>query len=594
MRTRFPALALCLGLNTTLPAPAQADRQAHPHPAHEDMAIPAGALEALADAVEGYVEDGSVVGGELLVVHDRRTVLHRAFGWRDREDSVRMEIGTIFNIRSMTKPLVGIAAQVLIDEGRLALDDRVATILPAFDNTRARAITVEQLLTHRAGLPMSVVTRLDEYPDLQAIASAAGVQGPQWEPGEEFHYSDAGADALGAVIEGVSGTSLEDFINERVLGPLSMTETFAQLEASDPRWSRVGSLYVRGPDGLVRIWRPEGASMYPFLWGSQGLYSTVTDYARVLAMWLDGGKAGDRRILSTEAVSRMLAPRSSMAPGGFVTAFPGLDVYYGQMAQLWTDADGRIRVIGHGGSDGTIAWAWPELDLMVLYFTQTRGNTTWYRLQRVIERKLLHPVLYTDTPADPERFRPFLGTYVGTFGPFRDDEFRVLVQDGLLALNVPGLFTSPLEEPDSTGRWTLSYSNNVSISFERNQTDSVVAMTWHDGGSAFRLARGAVPAEVALTEADVAPLLGWYRDLEAGTEVEIVFEDGRLAARVPGVPFLQTFHPPDADGFWALQANAMVRVHFERDEAGRVTAYTVHTPDGSTFKRPRISGKEGR
>jgi CubicO group peptidase (beta-lactamase class C family) len=371
------------------------------------------ALAGLAATVARFVEEEAVVGAELLVLEGGRVLLHEAFGWRDREEQLPMQLNTIYNIRSMTKSLVGAAIQILIDEGRLAPAQPVAEFLPGFDNDASRTITVEHLLTHRSGLPVSVVQGLNDYPDLFALANAAGERGPEFEPESRFSYSDAGADALGAIVQVVTGMTLEEFLQIRLLEPLGMEDTFGTLEADDPRWDRVASLYLGRPGSWIRGWKPEGASMYPFMWGSQGLYSTPADYARFLALWMDQGVCGTRRILST--------------PSG---AGQGSDPV----------------VIGHAGSDGTIAWAWPDRGLTVLYFTQSRGTVTHLRLERALEWLLIDPESHP-TPPDPARLRPFLGEYVANFGPFKDAMFRVFEQDGFLAVEIPGQVTTELRDP---------------------------------------------------------------------------------------------------------------------------------------------------
>ena len=120
---------------TSTPVPVEAaaiasDAPEGPFPpaAPESVGLSEAALAELAGIVEGYVADGRIVGAEILVIKNRRTVLHEAYGWKDRDDGIPLEIGTIYNIRSMTKPLTGAAAQCLIDEGLIALDDRVADL----------------------------------------------------------------------------------------------------------------------------------------------------------------------------------------------------------------------------------------------------------------------------------------------------------------------------------------------------------------------------------------------------------------------------------------------------------------------------------
>lgn len=168
----------------------------------ESQGISPEALRKLAEIVGGYVQDDKVVGSELMVLKNRRIVLHEAFGWRERDEELAMSLNTLFNIRSMTKPVVGTAIQMLIDEGKLALDDPVAKYLPSSDNDTSRDITVKHLLTHRSGLPLTMVAAsLGEYDSLRKLADGAGERGPDFDPGSAFRYSDTGFDDLGALVE---------------------------------------------------------------------------------------------------------------------------------------------------------------------------------------------------------------------------------------------------------------------------------------------------------------------------------------------------------------------------------------------------------
>jgi len=166
---------------------AAQDRAAFAAAKPEEMGLKAENLQAIADEVAGYVKAGTIVGAELLVIKNRKTILHDVYGDRDREEQRPMERNTLFNTRSMTKPLTGVAVQMLIDEGKLQLDDPVSKFLPAFDTDKSRAITIRQLLTHRSGLSLSILsTKIDQYPNLQAQAKANGEKGLQFKPGEKF------------------------------------------------------------------------------------------------------------------------------------------------------------------------------------------------------------------------------------------------------------------------------------------------------------------------------------------------------------------------------------------------------------------------
>ena len=122
---------------------------------------------------------------------------------------------------------------------------------------------------------------------------------------------------------------------------------------------------------------------------AQGFYSTTADYARFLAMVMDGGVVDGTQLLSKAAITRMLTPVSKST---IPTGFAGLRSSYGQLMHLY-HKDGEVIAFGHSGSDGTYAWAWPARDLMVLYFTQSRGSITMNRMEAVIDSLIARPIL---------------------------------------------------------------------------------------------------------------------------------------------------------------------------------------------------------
>ncbi len=127
----------------------------HGYPVEREALVPVEVLEELSATIHEHFEDDYIVGAEFLVIKSGHIIMHEAYGWMDREELKPMEHNTIFNIRSMTKMLTGASAQILIDEGRLSLDDKVSQYLPGFNNRKSGGIIIEQLLTHRSGLPLS-------------------------------------------------------------------------------------------------------------------------------------------------------------------------------------------------------------------------------------------------------------------------------------------------------------------------------------------------------------------------------------------------------------------------------------------------------
>ncbi len=607
IRPALAAAVLGLVLGAT---PLTATEPAEPFPpaTPESVGLSSEALAALADEVEGYVDRDMAVGAELLVIKDRQTVLHEAYGWRDREAGLPMERDTVFNIRSMTKPLTGAAAQALIDDGLLELDDRIAEYLPGFDNEASGAITIEQLLTHTSGLPLTTVQSTDQYGSLQELADAAGEGGPEFEPGSKFWYSDTGTDVLGAVVEQASGQPLSEYVGERLLGPLGMDDSYYPGEHEGTELDRTASLYVGRVGEWAPFWGPGAEPFYPYAWGSQSLYATPRDYARFLAMWLDGGMVGEQQVLSGEAVARMLTPDAPMGSLGsdapYPTLYPDLRAYHGQMAVLHVAGDSvdalppagtPPEIVGYSGSDGTIAWAWPQRDLMILFFTQSRGGSSPIRLEAEIDRLLLDP------PAGPlaratEAEADLLGVYTANFGPFRDEPFEILWRDGQLALDIPSQFIFPLDRGPEDERWALRGAPGAELDFALDEAGAVVGLRLHQGDAVFDVPKGTPEpsVEVALQPKDVGPFLGWYREAATGREVEVLLRDGRLAVRIPEAPEPLDFYPPDDDGIWRLRISQSVGFEFAAED-GVADSIVARGPGGeTTFERFDPSEAEGR
>jgi CubicO group peptidase (beta-lactamase class C family) len=453
--------------------------------------IPADALEGLSATIHGHFESGNIVGAEFLVIKNGYIIMHEAYGWMDREELKPMEHNTIFNIRSMTKMLTGASAQILIDEGRLRLDDKVSQYLPGFNNRKSGGITIEQLLTHRSGLPLSTLTSLDEFDDLYSIGNSIGEKGPEFTPGSKFWYSDAGSEALGAVIEVVSGVTLDIFVRERLLNPLDMNDTFYITELEAPL-DRFTSLYIGTPGSWEKWWMP-GEPFYPFAWGSQSLYSTPMDYTRFISMLMNGGTHNGDKILSEDAIDRILTPVSIMtsldSDMPAVTGFPFTEVYYGQMSVLNISSDGQLQVFGHSGSDGTWAWAFPEHDLMIFYFTQSRGQVTGVRLETDLDRLLVNPE-YAPPPEIVEKYRPYLGTYISESAASRGEEFTILIHNEHLGFDIPSLFILELKDPlTERGRWYFRLDDQLSIEFIRDRFGNIVGLRFYEPGYTHRMTK---------------------------------------------------------------------------------------------------------
>ena len=147
------SFVLALVLSFQLPVLAQENASPFSRSSPEDVGMSSERLRHVVNTVQEWVNNDEIVGAVMLVIRHDKVVLHEAVGWNDREKNIPMEVGNIVQMRSMTKPLTGTAVLMLMEEGRLLLDDKVSQYLPSFDNPRSKDITIYQLLTHTSGLP---------------------------------------------------------------------------------------------------------------------------------------------------------------------------------------------------------------------------------------------------------------------------------------------------------------------------------------------------------------------------------------------------------------------------------------------------------
>lgn len=471
-------------------------------------------LEKLDHTVEEFIEKDLAVGAELLVIQDGKTLLHESYGYSDKEDEEKWANDTVCNIRSMTKSITSAAAQILIDQGKLELDVPVAQYLEGFDNPKSKSITVRQVLTHRSGLPLTNLLSPFQFESLEEQVAASGENGPIHEPGSKFWYSDAGTDVVGQLVEKVSGEKLDQFVTREILVPLEMTNTFYCFDLEDERWESVASLYLGSPNNWNRFWKPGERLFYPFAWGSQTIYSTASDYARFLAMIMNRGKVGDRQLLSEAAIDRMLEPVSEMKMMGsdasFPTSFRNMRPYYGQMMVSYRDyrAEDPSSVaplaFGHSGSDGTISWAWPDRNLVVVYFTQSRGGRTPLTIEKSIDQLLVHGGEPVAVEEAPDEYKPLVGTYVANFANFDNEEFTVEYSSGKLILDVPSQMRFELLKPDSEGLYPFAVApDRVKLLFERNDDGEVIGLKMHQGDNVFDVPRkGREPSKESSDKSD--------------------------------------------------------------------------------------------
>jgi CubicO group peptidase (beta-lactamase class C family) len=284
--------------------------------------IPAKGTAALSAFLKGATDRGDVPGVVVAVVNKDGLLYNEAFGVSSTASKRAMTKDTIFNMASMTKPITSTAIMILVEEGKLKLDDEVGKYVPKYKDpvvitkfneadatfeTRPakRPITIRHLLTHTSGIGYGFSS-----PTLTKIMQKTG-KGEMdmpllFDPGESWAYG-ASTRVLGYVVEAISGQKIDAFLQSRILGPLGMTDTAYLVPES--KYSRIVAVNARGDDGKF-VERPIPAKIPATVQGDGGLYGTASDYGLFLRMLLNGGILGGKRILSEASVKTMLAPHT--------------------------------------------------------------------------------------------------------------------------------------------------------------------------------------------------------------------------------------------------------------------------------------------
>lgn len=363
-------------------------------------------LGKISEFVDREIAAGNLAGAVTLVARHGQVVLFESAGRYGIEENRPMDKDALFRIFSMTKPITTVAAMILYEEGAFHLGDPVAKYLPELKDMQLlidgspvppqRQMTIEQLMTHTAGLtngwhlehPVERAYRdaaLYQSADLDAFIDKLATLPLRFEPGTRYHYSVA-TDVLGALVERLSGQTLEQFFQARIFDPLDMHDSFFNVPESKVArlagghlWNAERQLMEPMPAGLLPP--PSGVTLFS---GGGGLISTARDYWRFCEMLRQGGSLDGVRILGPKTVQAMTMARlTPQVRNNGATEYPASHLYPGQSfglgAGVITDP-AQAQVISSkgeyswGGIANTKFWIDPEEDLIVVFMSQVMGT----------------------------------------------------------------------------------------------------------------------------------------------------------------------------------------------------------------------------
>ena len=384
-----------------------------------EVGVDAARLARIDRHLARYVDDGRLAGWQVVVTRREQVVHASVYGERDLEAGLKVEPDTLWRIYSMTKPITAVVAMSLYEEGAFSLNDPVSRFLPEFADMRVlvggnaeqpktvpatEPMRLWHLLSHTAGLTYAF-TKSSVLDDMYRLAGADPLFDPtadlptmcsRWaslpllfEPGSAWNYSVA-TDVLGRVIEVITGSTLDEVFQARVLGPLQMDQTRWHVAGEDQQ--RLAALYVPDPAGGKALRYDvlgAGALSEPaLLSGGGGLVSTAADYERFTRMLLRGGELDGARVLGPRTLALMTRNHlpggvdlASVGRGMFSeTVFDGVGFGLGfsvntdPVANKVTTSPGEFA---WGGYASTAFWVDPVEQLTAHFFTQLVPSATY-------------------------------------------------------------------------------------------------------------------------------------------------------------------------------------------------------------------------
>lgn len=334
---------------------------------------------SLTEVLEPFVERHAVAGVVVLVADKDKVLDLEAVGYADIANKKPMHKDSIFWIASQSKPITAAAFMMLVDEGKVSLDDPVEKYLPEFKNLKVmvkdkdgtvklnkpkRPPTVREILSHTSGLRFASAK---EKPTLDGLKLADAVRSYTQEPlltepGTKWQYSNAGINTAGRIIEVVSGMPYEDFLDKRLFEPLGMKDT--TFWPNEEQLKRLAKSYHPNKDKTDLVEGKIGQLRYPLNdrkrqpMPAGGLFSTARDVGRFCQMVLNGGTFEGKRYLSEKAVKLMTSKQT------------GDQLKEGYGLGWGTGGD----AFGHGGAHATDMKILPRQGLVLVYMVQEYGG----------------------------------------------------------------------------------------------------------------------------------------------------------------------------------------------------------------------------
>jgi CubicO group peptidase (beta-lactamase class C family) len=537
-------------------------------------------LDLLVEQLEQQRQTLHVPGMAIAVVKDDEVILIHGFGIANVEKETPVTPETIFAIGSTTKAFTSTLVGMLVDEGKMSWDDPVTKYLPYFQmnvesDDESAEVTLRDVLSHRTGFTrMGLLFASGQIPRDEVLLDSTKAE-PYVPFREKFYYSNVMYMSAGVAAGKAAGTDWDTLIKERIFEPLDMDSTTTSVLQAE-KDSRLSLGYLWDEDLQVYEYKP--MRNVDNIGPAGAINSNVLDMAQWLRLQLGRGEYEDLHLISEENLRETWTKQIDITEG--------IGYGMGWMIREW---EGQ-PVIEHGGNiDGFSAQVamLPESDIGFVLLTNASVSP-----MPPLAINLVWDTLLGEEPADTgtaEDYEPYIGEYVANFGQFQDTIFTVLVQNDRLAVDVPSQQVFELKEPDQEGKWYFVISNEIAVSFERDEADNVIGMKMYQAGMTFDLPREGIEIAAEIPLDELQKYLGSYRSEQLGITVEVLIQNNRLAADVPG-QMVYELYPPDEEGMWFFRVTPDISLSFSETPDGNVESLTMYQA-GQEFIMPQIESK---
>lgn len=345
----------------------------------ESVGMSTERLQRVHKFMQEYIDTNQISGSVTLIARKGKVVHFEAQGWRYKEENAQMEKDAIFSLMSMTKPIVSTALMMLWEDGKFMLDDPISKWLPAYSKMMVsdvsgqvpavRPVTVRNVLTHTSGLSLEPGPRPPTL--LEEIEKSAG-RPLAFQPGDRWQYGSS-TDFVAALVEKISGMTIDEFVRERIFEPLGIRDTYYNIPKD--KVNRVAAVYRPDKEGKIVLSRkPEYHEPTKYFPGVAGLNGTAADYFRFSQMILNGGEYEGHRLLGRMTVDMMITNQIGGGPNKRVY-IRGDGYGFGLGFAVLTDPSKSPDALSPGtftwgGADGTLFWIDPVEQLIGIMMIQ--------------------------------------------------------------------------------------------------------------------------------------------------------------------------------------------------------------------------------